>query len=503
MRVLIILTLIVIASCGSNQKKSEKVQDVSVLDRTFDSLCESFEAVLNFALENHIYKTIRDKPGVLRAVVEDINKKHKQTFSLNEKQPCDSFTQIEQWMLLEKIVSDSKFFYQDLLSKAMPMLDVHSNYYIEEKIYKDILEGKGQDPFTKFGFILNFPLSFLMGEKINALLVEEVLRKNANEEQIKADDVLTHINDLALTNFTFKTLKETFESNNQLKLGFRRGKEILVQALQGPILTPPLQLKIYEFNGIKIAYIKLRRFNNVYKPFKSMLEVLEKSKTISAYVFDLRDNLGGHLEEAVQMADLFLDEGVITELSFPKHNETEVYKARNGQISQKPIVLLANALSASASEVFVGSLGTHRAIVEGGQTFGKGVGQITIVNPIKNSLGGLLVLTTFEYRFFDGSSAQRSGLTPHLHFLEPYIVQNGLEKYLPSESKLKPTLVTGKPRNGAFAFGDLQVALSLIQKHESTNPFKCTYAYDCLKERAFSHLSVLVDKETIFSFVKL
>tara|TARA_Y100001958_G_scaffold153735_1_gene141616 strand:+ start:505 stop:1641 length:1137 start_codon:yes stop_codon:yes gene_type:complete len=162
-----------------------------------------------------------------------------------------------------------------------------------------------------------------------------------------------------------------------------------------------------------LGYIRLKSFNeNSDKQFLKSLKEFEKKSKIKGYVFDLRNNPGGLLTQAINITDFFLDDGEIVSTKGRKVSETRKFFARKGdEIKGKPIVVLINNGSASASEIFAGALKDHkRAIIIGENSYGKGSVQSII--PLRN--GGGIRLTISKYYLPSGKSISEVGVTPDI-----------------------------------------------------------------------------------------
>ena len=161
-----------------------------------------------------------------------------------------------------------------------------------------------------------------------------------------------------------------------------------------------------------LAYIRLKSFNeNSDKQFLKSIKKFEKSQ-MKGYVLDLRNNPGGLLTQAINITDFFLEDGEIVSTKGRKISETRKFFARKGdEIQGKPIVVLINNGSASASEIFAGALKDHkRAIILGESSYGKGSVQSII--PLKN--GGGMRLTISKYYLPSGKSISEVGVTPDI-----------------------------------------------------------------------------------------
>ena len=163
----------------------------------------------------------------------------------------------------------------------------------------------------------------------------------------------------------------------------------------------------------KIGYLRLKSFNqNSDEQFRSKIKEFEKKNNPTGYIIDLRNNPGGLLTQAISITDIFLDEGEIVSTKGRKITETRKFFARKGDIIKgKPIIIMINNGSASASEILAGALQDHkRAIILGENTYGKGSVQSII--PLRN--GGGMRLTISKYYLPSGKSISNIGVTPDI-----------------------------------------------------------------------------------------
>ena len=162
-----------------------------------------------------------------------------------------------------------------------------------------------------------------------------------------------------------------------------------------------------------LGYIRLKSFNeNSDKQILISIKKFEKNKKIKGYVLDLRNNPGGLLTQAINITDFFLNDGEIVSTKGRNVSETRKFFARKGDETKgKPIIVLINNGSASASEIFAGALKDHkRAIILGENSYGKGSVQSII--PLKN--GGGMRLTISKYYLPSGKSISEVGVTPDI-----------------------------------------------------------------------------------------
>jgi carboxyl-terminal processing protease len=166
----------------------------------------------------------------------------------------------------------------------------------------------------------------------------------------------------------------------------------------------------------EVGYIKIPGFNEQsYDELLSEIKDLS-NKDLKGYILDLRNNPGGLLLQAVKISDAFLDSGEIVSIRGRNKDDIETYNAKKGDVlNGKPLVVLVNRGSASASEIVSGALKYHkRATIVGEKTFGKGSVQAII--PLKNK--GVLKLTTAKYYLPCGTSISDIGVEPDISVKE-------------------------------------------------------------------------------------
>ena len=200
-----------------------------------------------------------------------------------------------------------------------------------------------------------------------------------------------------------------------IKLSIRRKN--VKKLLEFEITRKIIEVKSVSSNVISdkkdIGYVRLKSFNeNSDNQFLKSIKKFEKNDKIKGYVVDLRNNPGGLLTQAINITDYFLDDGEIVSTKGRNVSETRKFFARKGdEIKGKPLVVLINNGSASASEIFAGALKDHkRAIILGENSYGKGSVQSII--PLRN--GGGMRLTISKYYLPSGKSISEVGVTPDI-----------------------------------------------------------------------------------------
>jgi carboxyl-terminal processing protease len=216
-----------------------------------------------------------------------------------------------------------------------------------------------------------------------------------------------------------------------------------VQKMRGPVSTPitltilregadkPLEIKVVR-DIIKVKAVKFRVENDIgymkitsftektYDDLESAIQTIKKQvpkDKLKGYVLDLRLNPGGLLDQAVSVSDAFLDRGEIVSTRGRDPKDVTRFDAKAGDdIDGKPLIVLINGGSASASEIVAGALqDLRRATVVGTQSFGKGSVQTII--PLGEN--GALRLTTALYYTPSGKSIQGKGITPDIKIDQP------------------------------------------------------------------------------------
>ena len=177
----------------------------------------------------------------------------------------------------------------------------------------------------------------------------------------------------------------------------------------------------YHTEGGDIGYIRITSFNEqttdgLHKAISDIEKQIPADK-LAGFVVDLRNNPGGLLDQAVSVSSSFLPRGEVVSTRGRNPEETQRFTARGGDlIKGKPLVVLINGGSASASEIVAGALHDHkRATLIGTRSFGKGSVQTIIPLGAGN---GALALTTARYFTPSGHSIQAQGITPDIEILQ-------------------------------------------------------------------------------------
>ena len=237
----------------------------------------------------------------------------------------------------------------------------------------------------------------------------------ASKAGIKAGDYIIKINDVQVQG---KTLMEAVKLmrgpvGSSIDLTIRRKGEKKI--INKTIIRKIIQIKSVEAKIIKnnIGYLRLKSFNsNSSKQLVEKIGNFEKSKKLTGYILDLRNNPGGLLTQAINVTDFFLNDGEIVSTKGRKASENKRFFAKKGdKVKGKPLIILINNGSASASEIVAGALKDHkRAILLGENTYGKG----SVQSIIPLSDGGGMRLTISKYYLPSGQSISEIGVSPDI-----------------------------------------------------------------------------------------
>ena len=243
----------------------------------------------------------------------------------------------------------------------------------------------------------------------------------ASNAGIKSGDYIVRINQVQVQG---KSLTEAVELmrgpvGSEISLTIRRKNN--KKALEFKIKRAIIEVKSVEAKIIgtkkEIGYLKLKSFNeNSHEQLSKKINKFEKNNKLNGYILDLRNNPGGLLTQAIRVTDFFLNDGEIVSTKGRKISETRRFFSNKGDgIKGKPLIVVINNGSASASEIVSGALKDHkRAIILGESSYGKGSVQSII--PLKN--GGGIRLTISKYYLPSGKSISEVGVTPDIYVAE-------------------------------------------------------------------------------------
>ncbi len=320
--------------------------------------------------------------------------------------------------------------------------DPYSFYYSADQFHELWEDDEGEYA----GIGIQISASYLTGL---CTIIRTFEGSPAETTGLRKGDVLVKVEDIDVTVYTLQEAVDTMRGTV--------GESVHVSVLRDTeILEFDVDRAVIHINRVSskmldndVGYILLYEFaGDCAQSFKQHLDAL-LDQGMKALIFDLRDNPGGWVNDAVDIAGNFVDGDVITYLE-DKSGYQEYYSAIDGKI-ELPIVVLVNQYSASSSEILAGALQDYGlATVVGVQSFGKGVVQSVIaLDPYDENTDGMQV-TSAQYFTPNGNSLHKIGITPDV------------EIALPEEQE-----------NQVFQFGDMtdaqlqkayEVALELLEK---------------------------------------
>ena len=240
---------------------------------------------------------------------------------------------------------------------------------------------------------------------------------------VMANDIITKLDDDNVQGLTLNQAVDKMRGpvNTKIKLTImRKGAE---KPIEVSIMRDIIRVKSVRSHpeGEDVGYIRITQFNEqTTDGLKQAINDLNSqlgADKIKGYIVDLRNNPGGLLDQAISVSDTFLDKGEIVSTRGRNPEETQRFNARPGDMAKnKPVIVLINGGSASASEIVAGALQDHRrSTVIGTRSFGKGSVQTII--PL-GSGNGALRLTTARYFTPSGRSIQAKGISPDIEVLQ-------------------------------------------------------------------------------------
>ncbi len=239
---------------------------------------------------------------------------------------------------------------------------------------------------------------------------------------ILPNDIITHLDDQPVQGLTLDQAVEKIRGrvNTKIKLTItRKGQDKPIEATITRDLIRVRSVRS-RLEGNDVGFIRVTQFNEQTTDNlkKALAELTAQSgDKLKGFVIDLRNNPGGLLDQAISVSDAFLESGEIVSTRGRVAEQTQRFNARAGDLAKgKPIIVLINGGSASASEIVAGALQDHRrATLIGTRSFGKGSVQTII--PL-GSGNGALRLTTARYFTPSGRSIQAKGISPDIEVLQ-------------------------------------------------------------------------------------
>ena len=300
------------------------------------------------------------------------------------------------------------------INGMLTSLDPHSSYLSPDDAAQMRVQTRGE--FGGLGIEVTQEEGFVK-------VVSPIDGTPADEAGIEAGDFITHVNGESVLGLTLDQAVDMMRGPV--------GSEILITIVREGE-AEPFDVSLIR-DTIKLTAVRARTegqsvvmrvttfndqtYDNLKSGLEEQIEAAGGIDSINGIVVDLRNNPGGLLTQAIRVSDAFLEEGEIVSTRGRNPQDGERFNATAGDLAQgKPIVVLINGGSASASEIVAGALQDHRrAIVVGTKSFGKG--SVQTVMPLRSE--GAMRLTTARYYTPSGRSIQALGVSPDIVVQQP------------------------------------------------------------------------------------
>ncbi len=301
----------------------------------------------------------------------------------------------------------------DLISAAirgmLTSLDPHSGYMPPESFQDMQVDTRGA--FGGLGIEVTQEDGFVK-------VVSPMDGTPASEAGIQSGDFITHVDGEAILGLTLSEAVDKMRGpvGSEVSLTIVRNLDeepFDVVIIRDIIKLTAARVRVED----DVIIVRVTTFNeqttpNIKKGIKEKIDELSGKDNVSGFIIDLRNNPGGLLSEAISVSDMFLNQGEIVSTRGRNNGQSKRYSASKGDLAEnKPIIVLINGGSASASEIVAGALQDHkRAVILGTKSFGKGSVQSVI--PLGEN--GAMRLTTARYYTPSGRSIQALGVVPDI-----------------------------------------------------------------------------------------
>ncbi len=353
-------------------------------------------------------------------------------FAQEEDQRALAYRQLDLFgSIFERIQSDyvEEVDVTDLIQAAingmLTSLDPHSSYLSPEDADDMRVQTRGQ--FGGLGIEVTLEEGFVK-------VVAPMDDTPADAAGIEAGDFITHVDGESVLGMTLDQAVDLMRGPV--------GSEIIITVVREAV-DEPFDVSIIR-DTIKLTAVSTRvegetvvlrvtTFNeqtspNLEEGLAEAVDEIGGMEKVNGFVLDLRNNPGGLLTQAVNVSDFFLDAGEIVSTRGRDPSDSQRHNAKKGDLADgKPVVVLINGGSASASEIVAGALQDHRrAVVVGTKSFGKGSVQ-TFLPLGDEGTGGAMRLTTARYYTPSGRSIQALGISPDIIVEQPRRIPGGNE----------------------------------------------------------------------------
>jgi carboxyl-terminal processing protease len=335
----------------------------------------------------------------------------------------------EVWTIVQSQYVDATFSGNDWVAVRKDFLNrKYDNRKAAYEASREMLK-KLNDPYTRFmdpeeysnmridtsGELSGVGIQLAVDEKTKELVVVAPIEDSpAFRAGIASKDIIIKIDGVSTTGMDDKQAVQKIrgEVGTKIKLTIRRGKQELDFSMtRDKIEIHPVKFRVQEANGANIGYIRLVQFSQpAIDEMANAVRTLEQ-KDIKGYVLDLRSNPGGLLNASIDIARMFINEGGIVS-TVTRKGDQDRQVANRTALTQKPMVVLVDGGSASASEILSGALQDNgRSPIVGTKTFGKGLVQAVLPIRSDNEQSAMAV-TIAHYLTPNGRDINKHGIDP-------------------------------------------------------------------------------------------
>lgn len=333
------------------------------------------------------------------------------------------------WQLVNREYVDGSFNNQDWQTARRTLLS--KNYTSREQAYVAVRQTlkKLGDPYTRFmdpkeyqtltsqtsGEVSGIGIRMEINRRTQLLTVVEALENSpALKAGIKEGDVILAIDGKSTKNMKIEDASNLIRgkvgSSINLRLGRATRRAFDVKLTRATIEVPTVRYTLRKEGNRQVGYIRLREFSaHAAEQMERAIRKLNASN-VDGFVLDLRGNPGGLLNASIEIARMWLDEGSIVRTEDRKGG-SELTKANSTALTNRPLVVLVDGNSASASEILTGALKDNkRATVIGSKTFGKAL--VQSVHELADGSG--VAITIAHYYTPKGTDINKKGITPDI-----------------------------------------------------------------------------------------
>ena len=306
----------------------------------------------------------------------------------------------------------------DLIEAAidgmLTSLDPHSSYLTPDDA--DAMRVQTRGEFGGLGIEVTQEEGFVK-------VVSPIDGTPADEAGVEAGDFITHVDGETLLGLTLDEAVDLMRGPVGSEIVITIAREGVDEPFDVSIIRDTIKLTAVrtrtegETVVLRVTTFNDQTFPNLQEGIAKQVEEAGGIDSVNGFVLDLRNNPGGLLTQAIKVSDAFLDSGEIVSTRGRNPADGDRYNAQTGDLAKgKPLVVLINGGSASASEIVAGALQDHRrAIVIGTRSFGKG--SVQTVMPLRGD--GMMRLTTARYYTPSGRSIQALGISPDIVVEQP------------------------------------------------------------------------------------